>query len=76
MNDVFELEMPTLSQMIRAETAIGQEQGVKGVMDAMKWLQGKAPDADLILAALRQIAAIRRDAELMDVIDQIDDLLC
>lgn len=62
--------------MIRAETAISQEQGVKGVLDAMKWLQGKAPDADLILAALRQIAAIRRDAELLDVIDRIDDLLC
>ena len=62
--------------MIRAETAIGQEQGVKGVLDAMKWLQGKATDADLILAALRQIAAIRRDAELLDVIDRIDDLLC
>ena len=42
----------------------------------MKWLQGKAPEVDLILAALRQIAAIRRDAELLDVIDRIDDLLC
>lgn len=76
MNDVFELEMPTLSQMIRAETEIGQKHRVSDVLEAMKWLHGKAPDADLILAAMRQIAAIRRDAELLDVIDQIDDLLC
>lgn len=76
MTDVFELEMPTLSKMIRAETEIGQKQGINGVLEAMKWLQGKAPDADLILAALRQIAAIRRDAELVSVIDRIDDLLC
>lgn len=76
MTDVFELEMPTLSQMIRAETEIGQKQGINGVLEAMKWLQGKAPDADLVLAVLRQIAAIRCDAELVAILDRIDDLLC
>jgi len=44
MHDVFELEMPTLSQMIRAETAIGQEQGVKGVL-ARRWRPGSAGEA-------------------------------
>lgn len=74
--EIFELELPPLSKMILAETEIGQKQGVDGVLRATMRLRGKAPAADLILSALRQVAAIRRDAELVAILDELDDILC
>lgn len=74
MNNVFELEMPTLSQMLRAESEIGQQQTIKTVLEEARRMQGRVPDADLILAALRQIALIQHDTTLAAIVARLDDL--
>jgi len=64
----------TLSQQLRAETAIGQARSADDLINTVANLAGQAPAIDITLAALRQFGAISGNADLTGFVDVIDDI--
>ena len=72
MTDIFQLTMPTVPTLLRAETKIGQSPSIEHTLDIIFDMKGSAPASDLILAALHHIAYLRNDEVLTEVVNELD----
>ncbi|WP_341742879.1 hypothetical protein [Azonexus hydrophilus] len=72
--ELLELRSPSLAVLLQAETSIGQARTPRQIAAAAMELHGRAPDADVILAAWRQSLRLTLE-EQREVIERLDDML-
>lgn len=72
--ELFELRSPSLAVLLQAETNIGQARTPRQITAAAMELHGRAPAADVILAAWRQSLCLSAEQQ-REVIERLDDML-
>ncbi len=74
-SNVVALNVGYISQMLLSATQIGQMQTSAGIAAAFAAERGAALDADMMLAAFRRYAVLKKDASLLNFIDELDETI-
>lgn len=73
--EIFQLTPPPLYRLVLGEPAFANARTADATLDAVEALDGKLPDADLILAAMHRYALLARDPALVDFIASLDEAI-
>lgn len=71
----FQLTPPPLYRLVLGEPAFANARTADATLGAVEALDGKLPDADLILAALHRYALLADDRELVDFVASLDEAI-
>lgn len=73
--EVFQLTSPPLYRLVTNEPAFATARTADATLDAVETLDGRLPDADLILAAIHRYATLCQDRELSEFVASLDEAI-
>ncbi|WP_153133215.1 hypothetical protein [Dechloromonas hortensis] len=71
----FEFTPPPLYRLVLGEPAFANARTADATLGAVVAMDGRLPDADLVLAAMHRYALLARDPALVDFIASLDEAI-
>lgn len=71
----FQLTPPPLYRLVLGEPAFANARTTDATLDAVEAMDGRLPDADLVLAAMHSYALLAQDPALVDFIASLDEAI-